>query len=62
MLTLEQARQVVKEIIEEIYVDGIDEVVEFFNDEEKNTLWGTFRDADKTFDFVIDLNDGTLTY
>ncbi|NJK40582.1 MAG: hypothetical protein HC934_02965 [Acaryochloridaceae cyanobacterium SU_2_1] len=62
MRTLEDHRQIIKEVIEEVYIDGIDTVTEFSFDEEENKIVGEFKDQSKIYDFEIDLNDGTLTY
>lgn len=65
-LTQEQNDQLVKEISETVYFDGIDEL-EYFYDEEQNILWGTFIDyvdgnQRKEFDFEIDVETGRIKY
>ncbi|MGL5805959.1 MAG: hypothetical protein ACRC11_11030 [Xenococcaceae cyanobacterium] len=67
-LTPEQNKQLLTEIISTIYTDGVDEIEEYYHDEEQNLLWGTFIDNNedldepKKFKFEIDLENGTISY
>lgn len=67
-LTPEQNKQLLTEIISTIYTDGVDDIEEYYHDEEQNTLWGTFIDNNedldepKKFKFEIDLENGTISY
>lgn len=58
---MDEAKRVLKAVIETAYTDGIDDL-EFWHDEAEGTLWGNFRDGDKTFPFEIDLESGTIRY
>jgi hypothetical protein len=55
-------KQILKAIIEEIYTDGVEDIPEYWHDEERNVLWGRFTDEEKSFDFEIELEKGQITY
>jgi hypothetical protein len=55
-------KQILKAVIEEIYTDGVEDIPEYWHDEERNVLWGTFTDGEKSFEFEIDLDKGQITY
>lgn len=55
-------KEILQAIIEEVYTDGVTDIPEYWHDEERNVLWGTFVDEDKSFEFEIDLEKGQITY
>ncbi|WP_156120656.1 hypothetical protein [Neosynechococcus sphagnicola] len=61
-LTADQARELIRLSIETVYLDGVNEVIEYFKDVERNVLWGSFPDEEKVFDFENNLTTNELTY
>lgn len=57
-----QATAVLKAILETIYFDGIDEILDYAYDPDTEVLWGHFRDGQKRCDFELDPDNGELTY
>ncbi|KGF71603.1 hypothetical protein DO97_17325 [Neosynechococcus sphagnicola sy1] len=61
-MTADQARELIRLSIETVYLDGVNEVIEYFKDVERNVLWGSFPDEEKVFDFENNLTTNELTY
>ena len=55
-------KDILKAVIEEVYTDGVDDIPQYYHDEERNALWGTFTDGDDSYDFEIDLEKGKISY
>jgi hypothetical protein len=64
-LTVEQSKALLKASFETVYLDGIDEIIEYAFDVDlgaEGTLWGSFRDGEKVFEFEYDIAANQLTY
>jgi hypothetical protein len=64
-LTVEQSKALLKASLETIYLDGIDEILDYALDPDKGaegTMWGSFRDGEKVFEFEYNLAKNELTY